>query len=154
MLITETKIVYTIENISDYIDELTELSKIHYKEVAPYDDIPLNVDWDRLIMLDNHGVLKFYLMKKAGKLIGYAMFIVGPSMEYKTSIQASLTNIFIHPDHRGRGGKFILWCDAQLKKCQVQVVYHHVKFKNDYGLLLDRLGYVIMNIEYSKRLDK
>ena len=93
-------------------------------------------------------------MKEDGKVIGYAFFITAYSIEYMESYQASLNNIFIHPDKRGRGAKFISWCDQQLKDFGVQVVYHHVKAKNDYGLLLKRLGYDIMNIEYSKRLDK
>lgn len=147
-------ITYTTEKVVDCLDVLKKLSELHYDEVAPYDDIPLNVAWWRLLKLEGAGVLKFYAMKKGVELIGYAMFTVGPSIEYSESVQASLTNIFIHPDHRGYGGKFILWCDEQLKKCNVQVVYHHVKSKNDYGVLLKRLGYDIMNIEYSKRLDK
>lgn len=149
-----TMMGYTIEKLADYVEEMKKLSELHYEEVAPYDDIPLNPDWERLTALERHGVLEFYAMKNSGKLVGYAMFLVGKSMEYKDSTQASMTNIFIHPRHRGRGYRFISWCDEQLKKLDVQVVYHHVKAKNDYGVLLKRLGYDIMNIEYSKRLDK
>jgi len=147
-------ITYTTEELAYSIDELKSLSKLHYKEACPYDDIPLNVNWGRLILLEVNKALKFYAMRKDGDLIGYALFIVADSIEYQGSLQASLNNIFIHPGNRGRGAKFILWCDEQLKDLGVQVVYHHVKSKNDYGLLLKRLGYDIMNIEYSKRLDK
>lgn len=145
---------FTTSKLADHISELKELSKLHYDEVAPYDDIPLNIHWERLLLLEHHGILKFYTMEKSEKLVGYAIFTVSTSIEYQDSIQASLSNIFIHPDHRGRGGRFISWCDEQLAKLNVQVVYHHVKSKNDYGVLLKRLGYDIMNIEYSKRLDK
>lgn len=145
---------YTIERMLDHLDELKKLAEEHSKESCPYEDIPLKVNWDVFVKMNEYGVLKFYAAKKEGKLIGYALFNVSHNLEYSTSLQGSLSNIFIHPDHRGTGTRFILWCEKQLKELGVQVVYHHVKAKNDYGVLLKRLGYDIMNIEYAKRLDK
>ena len=146
---------YTDDKLSKHLDEMKVIVKLHYKESRPYEDIPLEVNWKMLIKLNDMGVLKFYTMKEPlGKLIGYATFMLHNPMEYSSSLQASMTNIFLHPNHRGNGGEFISWCDEQLKKQGVQVVYHHVKAKNDYGVLLKRLGYDIMNLEYSKRLDK
>jgi len=147
-------ITYTEEKVYDHIEELGKLASLHYLESHPYEDIPLNISWERFIKLEEVGILKFFAMKENNQLIGYAIFTVHYSLEYRDSLQASLSNIFIHPDKRGNGAKFILWCDEQLKKLDVQVVYHHVKARNDYGVLLKRLGYDIMNIEYSKRLDK
>lgn len=149
-----TMITYTTEKIKDVIVELAQLTLLHYAESAPYDDIPLKVDWERYKRLEQFDILRLYTMRKSGKLIGYCAFTVGESIEYSDSLQASLSNIFLHPDHRGGGHKFITYCDEQLKSLGVQVVYHHVKAKNDYGVLLKRLGYDIMNIEYAKRLDK
>lgn len=145
---------YTIEELCDCRKELKELTKLHYKESRPYDDIPLSIDWGKLKVLEEKGFLKLFVMREDEKIVGYASFILHYSVEYSTTYQASLNNIFIHPEYRGNGGKFILWCDEQLKKYGIKIVYHHVKAKNDYGGLLKRLGYDIMNIEYAKRLDK
>lgn len=145
---------FTIEKIEDILDDLKELSKLHYKEVAPYDDISLNVNWERCIKLNKMGILKVYGVRKNTHLIGYSTFFINYSIEYSSSLQANLNNIFIHSDHRGQGLDFISWCDEQLREEGVQVVYHHVKVKNDYGIILEKLGYQKMNIEYSKRLDK
>lgn len=148
------KITYTIEKVKDNLEMIDKLSKLHYDEVAPYDDIPLNVNWKKYLRLEECGILKLYIARKDNSVIGYAVFFVMSNIDYQKSLQASLSNIFIHPKHRGRGASFILWCDDQLRELGVQVVYHHVKNKNDYGILLKRLGYERMNIEYSKRLDK
>jgi len=147
-------ITFTTEKLYECIKELKELIKLHYDEVAPYSDIPLNVNWERLILMDLRDSMKCFIVRKDDKLVGYANFFISSSIEYQGSIQAKMSNIFIHPDHRGHGIRFISYCDEQLKKEGVQVVYHHVKARNDYGVLLNRLGYDIMNIEYSKRLDK
>lgn len=147
--------IFTTEKLKHNLKSIETLSVLHYKEVAPYDDIPLNVNWQELLNLEDMGYLKLYCISTDdNKLVGYASFIVSPSIEYSSSLQASLNNIFIHPNYRGRGGQFISYCDNQLENLGVQVVYHHVKAKNDYGSLLKRNGYDIMNIEYSKRLDK
>ncbi len=146
--------IYTIEKFADIQDDLEVLSKLHYDEVAPYNDIPLNVNWERFIKLNEMDVLKCYGARKNTKLVGYALFFINYSMEYSSSLQASLNNIFIHPDFRGEGLDFISWCDEQLKGIGVQVVYHHVKVKKNYGKALERLGYEKMNIDYSKRLDR
>lgn len=145
--------IFTTEKIYRIIPEIEELNKLHHEEVAPYDDIPLNVDWERYIMANINGSYICFTARKEGKLVGYAGFFFGKSLEYSDSLQAKMNNIFIHPDYRGKGARFITWCDTQLKEMGVQVVYHHVKAKNDYGKLLNRLGYDIMNIEYAKRLD-
>lgn len=146
--------IFTTELFKNNILELDRLSKLHYKEVAPYSDIELKVNWENYLKLEQAGVLKTYGIRKDKKLIGYAIFFVSPSLEYSDSLQATMNNIFIHPDHRGQGLDFISFCDEQLKNIGVQVVYHHVKVKKDYGKMLERLGYEKMNIDYSKRLDK
>lgn len=150
------QIHFTIERLSDVdLQALQDLTRLHYHELCPYNDIPLSVDMYRLLRLEKVGILKFFTVRDSiSKLVGYAIFNVATSTEYSTSLQASMQNIFIHPDYRGQGGKFISWCDEQLKEMGVQVVYHHTKVKKDYGVLLKRLGYESMNIVYAKRLDK
>lgn len=145
--------IYTVEKFEDNVEELKELSILHYDEVAPYDDIELKVNWNKLINVEKNGALRFYTVRVSGQLIGYGIYFVGYSIEYSLSLQASMSNIFIHPDFRGQGLDFISWCDEQLKEEGVQVVYHHVKVKKDYGKMLERLGYEKMNIDYSRRLD-
>lgn len=145
---------YTIEKLEDYIEDIKELSQLHYKESHPYKDIPLNASWDKFLALNSAGYLYVFIAKESDKLIGYAFYFLGHSLEYSDYKFATLSNIFIHPDNRGTGTRFILWCEKELKKMGADIVTHHVKAKNDYGVLLKRLGYDIMNIEYYKRLDK
>jgi hypothetical protein len=146
---------FKLEKFADCIEEMSLIAKEHYEEVAPYKDIHLNIRWDRLIEINEAGVSKLYTARcSEGDMCGYVYFFVNYSLEYGNSLQASMSNIFIRKEDRGFGHKFISWCDTQLKELGVQVVNHHVKVFNDYGVMLERLGYDKMNIEYSKRLDK
>jgi hypothetical protein len=146
---------YHREAFADCVEEIKSLTVEHYGEVAPYKDIPLDPDWDRYILLDKMGYLRFFTAREEGVLLGYAIYSVGFSIDYSSSYQASLMNIFITKESRGNGGKFILFAEEYLKENDnVQVIDHHVKAFNDYGPFLEKLGYQKMNINYSKRLDK
>ena len=89
---------YTIEKFENVLPELKELVKEHYEESAFYKDIPLNVDWELMMRLEQFGDFKLFVVKKDSKVIGYATFVLSNSIEYKDSFQASMQNIFIHPN--------------------------------------------------------
>lgn len=146
--------IFTIEKLSECSNELIDLIHLHFSETPLYEDIPLLPNWPLLFNLEESGHIKFFTIREDNKLIGYSLITLFNSLLYRTSFQANYDSIFIHPDHRGFVGlKFIKWCDEELKKLNVQVIFHHTKFKKDYGVLLKRLGYDNMNIEYCKRLD-
>lgn len=97
-------------------------------------------------------------MRKAGiapdSLAGYAIFFVRPNPHYSGSVQAVQDVVFLNPSIRGGNGyRFIAWCDEQLRAEGVQAVYHHVKVSHDFGPMLQRQGYELVDLIYAKRLD-
>lgn len=101
------------------------------------------------------GNLRVYSARSGEKnlLVGYAVFFVRHNMHYADSLQATQDILFVQKEFRGRGGEFIAWCDYQLKKEGVQAVYQHVKAKHNFGKLLERMGYELVDLIYTKRLD-
>jgi hypothetical protein len=144
--------IFTVEKIRDTLDESQELLHLHWEEVAHYKDIPLDVDKDIFFKLEDMGMLRTYIAREGGKMIGYALFLVKPHPHYKKTLCAGQDVIFIHPDHRGNGLKFIKWCDEQLKAEGVAIVTHHIKFAHDWSKALERIGYERQDIIMSKRL--
>lgn len=142
------------ETLDTCLNEAKPLLIDHWKEIAQYDDILLDVDTERYYNLERSGFLRIYTARKDGLLVGYAVFVVNTHPHYKNSLQAMQDIIFIHPSHRGTGGKFILWCDRQLKDEGVQVVFHHIKAKHDWGKMLERFGYELIDKIYGRRLDR
>lgn len=133
-----------------------ELIQKHYEEIARYHDIELDPDHDMYLALCKAGILKTFTARdiKSDELIGYAVFFVRKNMHYKGSLQAVQDIIYIDKTRRGFGERFILWCDEQLKKQDVQVVYHHVKTKHNFGPMLERHGYELIDLIYGRRLDE
>lgn len=146
---------FQLEKLIDVIEEVSPLIHKHYKEIAHYQDIPLNPDFDKYAFLDEKGVLRFYTARSYnGELVGYAVFFVQKNMHYRDSIQALQDILFVKKENRGMGGRLIKWCDAQLQSEGVQVIYHHVKKAHNFGPLLERMGYECVDLIYGKRLDQ
>ena len=135
--------------------ELIPLLQEHYDEIAQFKDIPLKPDFLRYDAIEKAGALRVYTARDDGRLVGYAIFIVGPHLHYKTSLQAVQDVLFLTEKlRRGLSGlKFIKWCDKMLASDGVQVVCQHVKKARDFGKVLLRLGYRHADTLYVRRLD-
>lgn len=144
------------ENAHQFIPEAMDLFSLHWGEVGHYKDIPLEIDIDTYNKLEDAGSLRIYSARDdVNHVIGYSFYFIKHNVHYKSSLQASQDIIFIHPEKRGFGKEFIKWCDDELRKEGVQVVYHHVKTKKElnFGPLLEKLNYELIDLVYGKRLD-
>lgn len=137
----------------EFLAEIFPLLQKHYDEVAHFKDIPLDPDFDRYVKFEEIGIIRLFTARHFGRVIGYACYFVNSNPHYKTSIQANQDVIFIDPAYRGFGKEFIDWCDEQLRLEGIQVVYQHVKAKHNFGPLLERLGYELVDHIYARRLD-
>lgn len=134
-------------------EEMLPLLVQHYMEIAHYPDIQLKVNFDAYVKLYESGCLKVYTARQDGVLVGYGVYVVRPNPKYSDSLQAVQDVLYIDPKKRGMGGRFILWCDEELRKLGVQVVYQHVKLAHDFGPLLERFGYEAIETIWGRRLD-
>lgn len=148
--------IFGTEKVADVIAEIAPLLHAHWKEIAHYQDIKLEPDWEAYRALNEAGILKVFTVRTANArvLIGYSVFFVRHNLHYSSSKQAVQDILFIHKDYRGAGRHFIRWCDQQLMADGVQAVYHHVKTAHNFGPLLERMGYELVDLIYAKRLDQ
>lgn len=143
----------------DLFEESLPLLTEHWREIAHYGDIPLDPDFEVYAAIARAGQLRVFTVRTVEptqELIGYAVFIVRPNPHYKGSVQAVQDVLFIRPSHRGgsMGYRFIRWCDQRLRAEGAQLSIHHVKSAHDFGPLLNRLGYELVDFIYCKRLDR
>lgn len=140
---------------ADLFQEALPLLASHWHEIAHFKDIPLNPDLSFYKSCQTAGVLRCYTARAGSDLVGYAVFIVRRNPHYQTSLQATQDVIYIQPAHRGGlGRRFIKFCDTELRLEGAQAVYQHVKAEHNFGLVLQRLGYELVDLIYAKRLDK
>lgn len=139
--------------------EVKPLLLAHWAEIAHYQDILLDPDWDAYRAVEAAGMLRIYTARTEGNpdaaLAGYCVFVVRKNLHYKQSLQASQDILFLHQGFRGHlfGYRFVKWCDHQLRAEGVQAVYQHVKAAHNFGPMLERIGYRLVDLIYSRRLD-
>lgn len=149
---------FSRETVSvELFEELMPVLERHFKEIAHYQDIPLQPDIQRYINIDQAGCLRAFTARDELKeLVGYVVFFVQPAIHYSGSLQAMQDVVYLEKSQRGLGfGRaFLQWCDEQLKADGVQVVYQHVKPKHmALAKVSESLGYELVDHIYGRRLD-
>lgn len=137
-------ITFQREQVLDVADEIEDLLRMHYEEVALHKEaIPLDPDWPRYVSLEEVGQLAVYTARDDGRLVGYSVFFLYQHIHYKQTRIASNDVLFLHPDYRKGtcGIKLIKHSEQQLKSLGVNKVTWHIKFNKDFRPILHRMGY-------------
>lgn len=140
--------------VHDLWDEIQPLLRLHYQEISAYPDIPLEPSKEIYLAMEEAGHLRCYTARADGTLLGYAVYVARAHAHYMSSLQAVQDVLYLHPSVRGLGAgrRLIAYADEQLRQEGVQVVYHHVKLKHDFGPILKRMGYELLEHVWAKRL--
>lgn len=102
-------ITFQVERFGDVIDEALPLLNSHWAEIAEDRDcIPLSPNYRQYAELDAKNKLLICTGRRAGKLIGYACFIVDFGLHYSTVLVAKSDVIWMSPDERRLGAKAAL----------------------------------------------
>lgn len=148
-------ITFQREKADTLIEEIKPLLDLHWNEISHYPDIPLDPDYEKYIEIEKTGTLRCFTVRLDNKLIGYVIYFVCENLHYKSSLQAVQDILFIQPDQRGilLGMKLLKFANDELRNEGVQVDYQHIKAKHNFGPMLERLGYELVDLIYAKRLD-
>ena len=147
------------ESLTDALwDELMPLLAAHWDEIAHHRDIPLKPDKTRYFQLQTNGHLRVWTSRLEGAIIGYLAVFVAPNLHYADCLTASQDVLYVDPAHRhGRlGSDMIQHAEHCLRAEGCQVFVQHSKASADktIGRFLQRHGYELMDLVYTKRLDR
>lgn len=137
--------------------EIATLCVRHWEEIAHNKEfIKLDPDWPKYAALDAAGMLSVTTARDGAELVGYQIYFVMPHMHYKQSLTASSDVLYLAPERRnGTAGIRLMRCaEEALEKLGVQRVVQNVKLANDWGQILERMGYTPFERIYTKILRK
>lgn len=143
-------ITYQKERLKDIKEELIPLLEEHYREIAAYQDkIKLSPQWETYHTLDEGGFLKISTVRDNGKLVGYYINIVTPSLHYSEDIYATNDIVLIKPKYRNAsvGSGLFKFTESWMKELGVSVMSVHMKVKQPFDDLCLKLGW-----DYTERL--
>lgn len=148
---------FSIEPYAQLIDEIKPLLFEHWRELAVYQDIPLDPDYDFYEKANSSGMLTYYVAREGRALIGYAIFVVKPGghPHYRRHGWAMNDIVWIRPDRRnlGVGRQFAKYWESDLNDRGVHVVHVNAKTGHpELAMLLLNCGYAKIEEGYEKRL--
>lgn len=134
---------FQLETVDQCCEDIQPLLAQHWNEVALYrDEIPLAPDFDRYRAMEAAGGLVLLTARREGQLIGYSVFFVSQHPHYSTCRIASNDVLFLRADCRGPLGiRLIRESERVLSDAGVQRIVWHVKPRNDWSSVLERMGY-------------
>lgn len=151
-----SNIIIQEEQFEPIIEELAELCKAHYAEIAlNKEDIPLAPDWDRYIAMENAKMLLLVTARDGVSLVGYSLFFVNWHMHYKHTLFAANDVVFLLPDYRrsSAGINLLRYSEKVLRERGVIKVLWHVKEGVlDFGTVLQKMGYTSEDVAWGKIL--
>lgn len=103
---------------------------MHWKELAVNQTtVPLDIDKKQYVDMQTVGILRNICVYKDGKLIGYSVFILKPSLHYASTVFAHVDVIYIDPSFRGGtvGARLLCKTEEYAKQLKADVIIHHAK---------------------------
>lgn len=148
-------IVFAVETYDQIIDEIKPILPEHWAELAVHKDIPLDPDYGFYERASMAGMLLFMTVRKAGALIGYAIWVVKAHPHYQRHTWALNDIVWLHPEHRGEktGKALVAFWEGSLRVRGVAVVHVDTKIVAPQLLyLLKGCGYDVTGVALEKRL--
>ena len=146
---------FQVESVCDILNEVTPLLIEHWEQIAlEKDTIPLAPVWDGYRDLEAADALRIITAREDGELVGYAIYIIGPSLHYADQRFADADVFWLAPEHRkGMAGmRLFRHAEKVLKEAGVTRVFNKVKLHFDVGKVFERMGYKAVERVYAKGL--
>lgn len=146
---------FAVEKYAQIMDEMELLLRRHWEEVAlNRDAVPLDIDRDKYLALEDQGVLHIITARDGSKLVGYHVAMIANHLHYKTTLHGITDVYFLAPEYRygGIGYKMIAKVEEEMKALGVKKLFTAVKLHLDHGPLFEALGYKPVERLYSKMI--
>lgn len=145
-------ITFQREQAHACFEEAIPLLNLYRQEIAYYADYDLDPEFAKYAELEKAGIVRAYTAREDGVLIGFALFFFNSHLHFKTKIFAIHDLLYIIPEKRGFGHKFIKWCEKELIRDGADVIYFFVNGNFNYSPILRRCGYTHADDLYTRRI--
>lgn len=136
------------------LEEMLEYFILAYKDYPDSEDSVLNPNWESYKIFQDAGALFIYTIRDSEKLVGYAWYITMPSLHSKFDTYAAADTLYLDEDYRGKflGIKLFKYAEKDLKEKGINTIIYSVKTHDNWGIMLERIGYTNTELTYHKRI--
>lgn len=124
----------------------------HHAEVNVFEDVPLNIDWNRYIAAGKN--YKLFVAKDSDVIVGWIGFFVYDHLRHIDYKIAKEDWYYVVPSYRGKGigRKLFEYAEKILKLDNVRRVMVTCKVDHDHSGLIESLGYTNHEKNFTKVL--
>jgi L-amino acid N-acyltransferase YncA len=143
------------EDYFDVIEEGKTILPEHKQELALYDDIPLDPEYEVYESLARKGMLALYTVRVRGEMVGYAVYFIRKHHHYKAFTWAISDIILVRKPYRqfGLGMALFAYIENDLRAQGVDVIHTMTKTAHpELAMLLQSRGHQHAETCFSKRL--
>ena len=138
-------ITFGWEKLADLLEEpgLYEMLADHWEEIAEdRDEIPLEIDWPHHLSLNESGLLRIWVCRKGGQLIGYCCWYIDKHPNYPV-LYAWASPFYLDPEYRKGllGYRLLASAEPELKAMGVKRLVIREKVGGPLGPLFERMTY-------------
>jgi len=142
------------ETLAQAMPEMVAMVAAHMDEIGQWKGSPMrpDVDWALFRRVEAEGGLVLFTVREEGALAGYAVWLLHNHPHYKSTLVAQSDALYLAPAAR-RGRLFARWLghmELALAALGAQKIVCAVKPERDYGALLERRGFGLMETVYHK----
>ena len=140
------------EPLMPAFQEAGPLFREHYEEIAwKQDKVKLDPDVGKYAAYEKADVLRVFIARRDGILVGYAAYILSRPLHYKGIIAATNDVVFLSKSERGGAGvRLMKFAEKELIAEGVQAISLHIKTWANWGKLAERMGYEHTEVIYQK----
>lgn len=136
------------------VDECQPLVREHHNEISPFVTEGLDPDYVRYHAMECAGFLHVYTVRDDIDLVGYSSYVLFNQPHCIGIMHAHHDALYVQPEYRkvSVGARLLAFCEQQLERAGVGVVFQAVSTKCDVSELLIAMKYQLVNHVYAKQL--
>lgn len=148
-------LTYQQENWNDCKEDMRPIWQIHWDELGQQGGLTFGVAEDNYERLAHNRALIVTTARFNGELVGYHYAILTHSLHSKNCLIAVVDVCYLHPDHRkGDNGLKLMRCaEGAIREAGAQKLFFSYKPSRDLSPILQRMGYGLEEVTYSKVLE-
>jgi len=137
----------------ELISEMSLLLIDHWNE-ANDDMDEIDVDWPMYQSLQKQGSYYLFTIRAESELIGYAGYMIIPSLQCRKRLQAVGDMIYVKPEYRGKmlAIKLMKFAENKMKEVGANAISQSIKAHHDFSAMMRRLGYKLEEYYFTKRI--
>lgn len=143
--------IITLEKLDvPLIIEIENIINDNYAETAHF-DIPLDIDWNTYLSIDNS--FKAFVMRDDGAIVGILFFVVAKYPHIRSLTMAQQVTFYVKPEYRKHSLKMIKESEVYFTDYGINLIIQSARYDSGFCKVLEAKNYEQSDVQYTKRIN-